>query len=206
MADEVRAEWTGLQDLLSDLRELPQAIQKRVLKGTLATGARIIRDEARRLAPVYVEFNTATGDFKPISDKHPPAGTLKKAIYFSRLVGECTSTRETWIVGVHSGKKFRAVSRGSGKGRYSENQDAFYASWVEYGHYTRTPGMTSQQHRKARGGVDIYLGARWIPPQPFMRPAFDLKKEAAFQAMREYLLEHLPAAATAARILQLKAA
>ena len=198
MADYVRAEFTGLQDLLSDLRELPRAIQERVLKGALATGAKVIRDEARRLAPVYTEFNTATGEYKPISDKHPPAGTLKKAIYYTRLVSACTPTTEVWLVSVHKGKKFRAVSRGSGKGRYTENHDAFYASWVEYGHYTRTPGMTSQQHRKARGGVDIYLGSRWIPPQPFMRPAFDTKKEAAFQAMREYLLDNLPAAATAA--------
>lgn len=60
------------------------------------------------------------------------------------------------------------------KGRINAN-DAFYANWVERG----TAKMAAK---------------------PFMRPAFETKKQAAVEAMRAYLIERLPDAVAGARI------
>lgn len=189
MSDEIKAEWHGMVDLLAELRELPDKIRERILIGAVAKGASVIKNEAVRLAPVW------TGE---VSQGHPPPGTLKRAIYQARLMSECTDTREVRIISVRQGKKYQAVKTRGG----ISNQDAFYAKWVEYGHYARTAGMTSTEHRKARSGVDLYTGAKWVPPSPFLRPAFATKQGEAFQAMREYIEKNLPAAVMACRFLK----
>jgi HK97 gp10 family phage protein len=50
MAAEVKIE--GFEELARKLRELVPAMRKKVLRNALAAGARIIRDDAKRLAPV----------------------------------------------------------------------------------------------------------------------------------------------------------
>jgi HK97 gp10 family phage protein len=42
----------GFDDLAAKLREIPKAMRKRVLRNSLAAGARLVRDAARRSAPV----------------------------------------------------------------------------------------------------------------------------------------------------------
>lgn len=59
------------------------------------------------------------------------------------------------------------VSARKGNKAAEKGMDAYYASWVEYG--------------------TVKMSAR-----PFMRPAFESKKEAAVEAMRGYIAEKLP--------------
>lgn len=193
MSDGIEVKLTGMDSLLAELRNLPASIRERVLIGAVAKAATVIKDEAVRLAPEW---------HGTVAKGHPPPGTLKRAIYSARLMDQCTDTFEARIVSVRSGKFYSAVKV---KGGGTVNKDAFYARWVEYGHYTRTPGMTKQQHAKARGGVDLYTGAKWVPPRPFLRPAFDTKKGEAGDAMREYLRANLPAALMANKMLKVLA-
>lgn len=183
MDDHVTLQVNGLDGLLRDLRTLPQVLQNRLMKGMVATGASVIRKAAIDKAPVY------TGD---VAAGHPPPGTLKKAIYQARIPSLCTATVESWLVSVRKGKKAQATQRGSRQ----VNLDAFYASWVEFGHYTRAPksaGATQKARRTAvSAGTQMVIGAQFVMPQPFMRPAFELNKEAAVNAMRNYLAERLP--------------
>ena len=147
-------EISGLAELTAQLRALPQEMQKRIMKGAVATAAAIIRQEAVIRAPQY------TG---PVSQGHPPPGTLKKAIYQTRLTEQCTETVETWAVKVRHGKKAQ-THRVKG---VETNLDAYYATWVEYG--------------------TVKMSAR-----PFMRPAFEAKKDAAVDAMGTYIAFKLP--------------
>lgn len=71
--------------------------------------------------------------------------------------------------------------------------DAFYAGWVEFGHYYVPPGGKGgiggslRQRRKLRS----LSSARFVPGRPFLRPAFESKKEAAVQAMVDRLKQRL---------------
>lgn len=174
---------TGMAELKQTLMALPEAIRLRVVKGMVATGAEIFRAEAVSRAPVF------TG---PISAGHPPSGTLKRAIYKTRMPSECTDTREVWKVSVKKGKAAQTSgSNSSSSGPEQVNQDAFYARWVEYGHYTRAPkGLAPTQFGRRQivsTGSQMVIGAHYVSPKPFMRPSFETKKQAAVNAMGTYL-------------------
>ena len=181
--------------LLEDFRDLSEQMQKRMLIGMVAAGSKVIRDEAVRLAPVYTEFDIGTGSYKPTGKNHPPPGTLKRAIYYTRLISECTPTQETWVIGVRAGKKFQALKRGNS----SVNLDAFYAAWVEYGHFARTAKGVSRAGKKAGRALGV---TTWVPPTPYMRPAFATKQQEAFRAMQTYYDQHLPEALLGMRVLR----
>lgn len=187
MADACALEIDGLQQMLAELRSLPDIMQKRVMKGAVATGCSVIRKEAIQLAPEW------TG---PVSQGHPPPGTLKRAIYQTRLTDECTATVEAWKVDVRRGKASQSVKRG----KSTVNLDAYYAAWVERGHYTRAPKRgVSKDARAAARALGV---AHWVPAKPFMRPALDTKAQAAFDAMQAYLNERLPAALLAMKYIK----
>ena len=165
MADSVSMEVRGLSELTANLRAMPQAMQTRILKGMVATGASVIRKEAIERAPQY------TGT---VQAGHPPPGTLKRAIYQTRLVAQCTPTLEVWLVSVRKGKNQQNAGPNHGDaGPMQTNRDAYYATWIEYG--------------------TVKMAAR-----PFMRPAFEAKKQEASNAMRDYVAGHLPAILKAA--------
>lgn len=148
MAPELEVQ--GLPELLRKLRGLPDQVRAKVIKGAVASGAAVIKNEAISRAPIY------SGK---VGKNHPPPGALKAAIYQARLLKECTGTVEAWLVSVRKGPRAAASVRG--------NVDAYYATWVEYG--------------------TVKMGAK-----PFMRPAFEAKKNEAVEAMRQYVLAKLP--------------
>lgn len=174
MSGTVSVKVTGLQELLTEFRELPQKMQARVIRGAAATGAKVLRDAAVTLAPVW------SG---PVAKGHPPAGTLKRSIYYYRAVNRCTPELEWFSVNVKSGNLARATKV---KGA-TVNQDAYYARWVEYGHWTRAPGKTAREHKQLRQiNALASTGAKWVPPHPFMRPAFFNHKDEAVAAAETY--------------------
>lgn len=171
----------GLSELKATLRTLPAAIQNRVMRSAVATAAGVFKDEAVLLAPMY------TGS---VQAGHPPPGTLKQAIYITRMVSQCTSTLEMWKVDVR-----RNAAKGKTKG-----VGAFYASWVEYGHFTRTPGLSKRAHGAAvAAGMAGGLGAKWVSAKPYMRPAFESVKEQAALAMRDKMAQRIDDAVQAAK-------
>lgn len=172
---------TGLDQLQRALQQLPERLAKNVLRGAVAAGAKVIRDEARRRAPIY---NGPDGTV--------PRGVIRRAIYASSSRQLTTALSQGYIVNVRSGKKYQAVGK---KGR---NADAFFAPWVEYGHYVvprRPSGVTVRAHRA------IYRTSKgqFVAPRPFMRPAFESKKEEALKVIKDYLTQRIPQEAERAR-------
>lgn len=156
----------GLDELLRKLRALPEAVQTKLVRRACASAVAVIKNEAIRLAPEW------TG---PVSKGHPPPGTLKNAIYRTRMSADCTPTLEVWKVSVRKGN----LAAKSGK-------DAYYATWVEYGHYARVSDKVLGR-RNRRAAASLY-----VLPHPFMRPAFESTKLAAIEVMREYVAANLP--------------
>ena len=144
----------GFEDFKRQLALLPTRIGRNVLRGAVNAAATAIRQEVVARAPVY------TG---PVAEGHPPAGTLKKAIYQKQIPELSSNLYQTFYVGVRSGKRQQAVKRG----KNVLNLDAFYGAFVEFG--------TSK------------MSAR-----PFMRPAFETRRDYAIEAMRAYLAERIP--------------
>ena len=186
MADGATFEFVGFDDLRRDIAELSDAVRKRIALGMVAKGANVIKNEAKFLAPEW------TG---AVEEGHPPPGALKASIYAARLVSACTNDQESWVIGVRAGKAFQTAKRGSA----TVNIDAYYASWVEYGHWTRTAKKVKKSAKQAARALGV---ATWVPAQPYMRPAFDHGKTAAFAAMQAYFEANLAAATTGLRILK----
>lgn len=106
----------GLKELNEALRQLPERVARNTLRGATAAGAAVIRKEARLRAPIY------TGD---LSDKHPPAGTLRKSVYQKQIRELSSLVKQTFYVGVRTGKRL--------KDKTGRTLDAYYWRFVEFG-------------------------------------------------------------------------
>lgn len=132
---------SGMAELAKTLGGLAANVQRNALRKAVSSGAAIIRNEARAIAPV-------------------DTGEMRRDVQMKR---ERTADSQiaTYAVYVRSGKK----SRLAGKARGVE-RDSFYWRFVEFG--------TSK------------MAAR-----PFMRPAFEAKKNEAAEMIRDTLRQRI---------------
>ena len=108
----------GLDDLKRKLEQLPKAMRMRVLRNALAAGAREVRDDARRNAPVLTLGTTLKAPYRK-------PDTVKKAI----AVRTSRADRKAGDVGVFV--NVRPAKKGQ-RGAKSKN-DPFYWRWLEFG-------------------------------------------------------------------------
>lgn len=100
----------------------------------------------------------------PIAKGHPPPGTLKRAIALGRSNRLSKVGKEVYHVFVRNS----AIAGSKGKKIIAGGKfDAYYWRYIEFG--------TSK------------MAAR-----PFLRPAFEAKKEAAIEALTQYIAERFP--------------
>ena len=114
MGAEIKLE--GFDELAKKLREIVPAMRKRVVRNALAAGARLVRDEARRNAPVLQLKNASP---------YRAAGTVKKAI--SARVSK-VARRAGDIGAFVNVRPAKAGQRGSKSPR-----DSFYWRFLEFG-------------------------------------------------------------------------
>lgn len=107
----------GLDKLSRTLKALPDRVRKNILRRAVSSGAAEIRKQAKINAPVQ-------------------SGTLRRAAYIKYLNRNSNSNQVTFIASFRKGKKEQRV------GKRGLNRDAFYASWVEFGHKKQNGGMT----------------------------------------------------------------
>ena len=163
---------SGLKELQEALKQLPQNIARNVLRGAVSAGAALVRDEAKRNAPVF------TGSPQM---GHPPPGTLKRSVYIKQIPERSNLYKQVFFVGVRKGKKYQK------QGKHGTlSQDAYYASWVEFGHYYAPPGKQSPATRRGA------KGAVFGQPHPYLRPAWESKKGSAVQRIKDYLAQRIP--------------
>lgn len=175
----------GLSEFQRALEQLPKNIGRNVLRGAVRAGAVVLQKEAIRLAPEY------QGD-----DKRVTSGSIKAAIYEKQIAELSNELLQTFYVGVK-----RGYGRQKGGGKFTPikfvggkvaSLDAYYWTWVEFGHAyvpPRPKGVTQERHRLAH---KTGSGAIWIEPRPFMRPAFANAKDDAIKAMVAYLEKRIP--------------
>jgi len=185
VSDGLQFDVGDITKMLAEFKQLPG-----VLRGPLARGAAKavmteLRDRAIAIAPIAAGTEGTTDG--------PPPGNLKRAIYAMRIPEDCTNDREVWKVDVRKGAG--TVKRGANEG--AATAGAYYAGWVEYGHWTRTPATAvSQAGSRAAGRIAWRATgtAKWVPAQPFMRPALDSMKSQFATIMQDYIGRNLPEA------------
>lgn len=157
---EIDVRIRGLDDLKAQLLAIPDKLRRRVLRNALAAGARIVRDEARRLAPVLRE-----------PDPRRTPGTVRDAI----VVRTSKAARRSGDVGVFvnvrplKAKQIRAFkARGGGKAANNPN-DPFYWRWLEFGRQGRAGVSGRLPTRILRSG-----GSRYVQGRKARRPVAPL--------------------------------
>lgn len=186
----------GLSDLNKFLQELPAKVEANVLRGALYAGAKVVRDEAKRLAPVA-----------------PPTAKNRR-LYGGRAGALRDSIRAGAMVDKRAGKVMAYIRAGShGKGRKAKGlTDAYYATWVEYGtqaHWikaTYTKSLALRPNSRASSGFakrwvrSLVIGGNFVGPsvrhpgarpKPFMRPALHTKARDAVMAAAVYMRQRL---------------
>ena len=123
MASDFSANITGLDEINAALKALPTKLRRGIVRNALAAGARVFRDEAKRLAPV-LRTTTYSGASAIQRGVRKP-GTLQKAIRVR------TSKRATRAgdVGVFVNV---VPAKGASKGAKNPN-DPFYWRFLEFG-------------------------------------------------------------------------
>lgn len=104
----------GFDDLAAKLREIPKALRKRVLRNSLAAGARLVRDSARASAPVLQS-----------AALYRTRGTVKKAI----SVRTSKVARRSGDVGVFVNVR---PAKSGARGAKSKT-DPYYWRWLQFG-------------------------------------------------------------------------
>jgi HK97 gp10 family phage protein len=170
----------GLDEFLKALDQLPKNIARNVLRGAVNAGATVLRKEAVSQAPEY------EGD-----DERVDKGLIKRAIYQKQIPEKSNEYQQTFYVGVRRGPKSTVKVKGN-----SVVVDAYYWTWLEFGHFYVPPGIVSgkgseaknKAHRAAHKGAN----ALWVEPRSFMRPAFAVAKDQAIKAMVSYFEARIP--------------
>lgn len=142
----------GLEGILSRLREMPKKLRASVLRKSLAAGGRLVRDDARRRAPVLV--NAAAAPYRT-------PGLVRRSI----VVRTSKHARQAGDVGVFinvrpaKGAKVRTTTR------------------RVLGLKLRTRTQVRATQRGAQSKLDPFywrfleFGTRKMPARPFLVPA-----------------------------------
>ena len=152
MAVENRVQ--GIEDLKAKLLAITPALRKRVLRNALSAGARLVRDEAKRRAPVLQSQSKS---------KYRKPGTVKNAI----KVRTSKNDRKNGDVGVFVNVKplkqaqIRAFKKGGGGSGSKNPNDPYYWQWLEFGRSARgAAGVRSRVQRIKQAGKEILKGVR----------------------------------------------
>lgn len=155
----------GADDLIRELRGLPDKLRRQILRTALAAGGRVVRDAAKARAPVLGS-----------PDRRRAAGTMRDAI----RVRTSKRDRARRDVGVFVNVK---PASGSARGTNSRS-DPYYWRWVEFGRKARATRRTIERPGRPRRTVMVRVGE--MPAAGFLAesanafPAALTKIEAGF--------------------------
>ena len=154
MADQISIE--GLEGLLRSLRDMPKAIQGRVVQTGMRKGGNIIRDDARRRAPRQSGFMASQI-------------VTRRANARSRQRAGVGAGGEYFTVGVKTGRrrKYANTKRNRRNGRvgrtYEEAGWAYYWRFVEFGtkKIRASPFLTPAGEAKGPEAAQVVINETW---------------------------------------------
>lgn len=151
---KVRVEVQGAREIAAAMRELPRRVDRKILNAGLLAGARLVRDEARAIAPVLKN-----------PDPRWRPGTLKKAIQAATIAASRTPYAGEVIVRVRKLTQARIakLKRSAAKrGRSVNPIDPYYWFWVEFGTAKMKaqpfmrPAFEAQKNRAVDAAMQVF--------------------------------------------------
>lgn len=177
---------TGLQELNRALSKLNDDVKKKYVRGAVGAGARLIRDAAIKNAGAILAGRT------PKSGERRRTGRLQRAIYSAWLAKESTPDSQSFIVSVKRGRNFQSkTATRRGKTFQTSNKDAYYWTWVEFGHVVTNKKIKGGLRAREKARKPLKAAGQFIPARPFMRPALESNKTAAIEAVRVELAKRI---------------
>ncbi|TCG08376.1 hypothetical protein BZM27_12645 [Paraburkholderia steynii] len=176
----------GFEQFSKALEQFPQNVARNVMRTALRQGAELLHETCKRMAPELEKEDKR-------SKGHAVPGRLKDSIYHKLITELSNEWMQTYYVGVRRGQKSEQVKVKGGK---VLNLNAYYWTWVEFGHYY-VPPRTSQQkefysEKRFNAAARMTGMAVWIPPRHFMRDAWTLSKDAVMDVTIRYMEERIP--------------
>lgn len=157
----------GLEELKATLAKLPIEIGRKVLRQGTSAGAAKLKGFLKAEVPQRT-------------------GTLQRSAIIKFVRENSNDTQAVYIVTFRRGKKAQArsaTSKKTGKTRQVANKDAFYASYVEFGHKV-VP-------RKSKGGGQRPSGRTRVEGKHYLRDSFQKHQDDAIEAMKAGLTKAL---------------
>ena len=161
------------------MQAIPHQLESKIAHEALETGGGIVQAAAEATTPVKT-------------------GELKEDIVIKVHVNVSGDFHDNYVL-IGPGYD-RGGLRPRKRGRYAGTVDSstspgVYGKFVETGH--APPHGGTEKRRAKRKGIEIEFGGRETPPHPWLRPAFEGSKDAAFEAMAEVMQAGLVAVASA---------
>jgi HK97 gp10 family phage protein len=148
--------------------DVVEKIKHKLARSMAVAGGSEIRDEAKRRAPVGQD------------SKNP--GELEEAIYLAYRDRQSTDTEVRYSVSWNATK--------APHGHLAE-----FGYWQPFVVFPTADGwrtLASGDGRRGGKGVRLKAGPKWIPPSPFLRPAYEATLPRLQQIMIERARERLP--------------
>jgi HK97 gp10 family phage protein len=169
-------EVSGLADLARRLDQLPLALAQQVARPALEEAGEIIQAAAEASAP-------------------RKTGELADDIIIAVKIGGDLANMRVLVGPGYPGPGMKTRKRG----RYAGSSDrttspGIYGAFVESGHgmpgYSWASRFGSAKQRR-RTGREIELGSYDVPPNPWLKPAFESSEDAAVEAVADHFREAL---------------
>jgi HK97 gp10 family phage protein len=168
---------TGFKELEAALRELPERVGRNAARKAVARAGQEMADDMREFAPVD------DGDLRDSIVSTVKTRNLDGLAEYAASKQSGGSTKEA-VAALRSARR-DAKASGSQKGHRIEARagpSAPHAHLVEFG--------TAPRHWKSNGK---FTGS--MPPQPYMRPAWDYGKDKALRTIKDGLTQDVKEAA-----------
>lgn len=159
----------GLDALNAKFRQIPIDVARKVLRKGPGAAAQLIKKAARPFI-------------------HNRTGTLSRSLISKFVREESNDTQAVYIVTARKGKKLQKGQK-VGKGFRKTNLDAFYASWVEFGHkIVPRSKRVGVRHGKARNAETLRArrsaSTGVVGGRRFLTPALANNTNQAIEAMK----------------------
>lgn len=161
----------GLAELKANFAKVNAQVSKKIIRRMAGAGAQVVKKAARSTSLI-----------------HDISGTLRRSVIVKFVREQSNETQAAFIVTYRKGKKFQAGQK-AGKGKRKLSSDAFYASWVEFGHKIVRRAHQALFSRNQRAVNRITIRARrasatgQVPPHRFLGPTFAQQQAAALAKM-----------------------
>lgn len=146
-----------MSDVLQGLDSLSGAVRESLARRMGAAGGRIVRDEAKMMAPI------SDPPYNPTSRGSKQPGTLRDSIYLAYSKKLSTATVFSYSV--------------------SWPRAQFWGVFVEFGYVQKHPVFRGQDGVFYTDKTKLLPSPKVVPAKPFLRPAFEGSKARAYQEM-----------------------